>query len=188
MKSILILSQKGGCGKSTLADETAFALERAGTPFAFYSLDEQGDALHEPGGADDAAVAVVDTPGALTDDTPDLIRDADVVVIPTRASGRDMTALNRTRDLVATAAPSVPVLIIVNGWNRWSNARQFREWLDGTLRPTERVEVLSQSDMIPKSEAAGESVVTFAPRSKSAKEMAAVTGTILGLVGLEVTE
>lgn len=171
MQNILVMSQKGGCGKSTIADELAFALERRDVPFAFYSLDEQGDSLHETQEPDDARVAVIDTPGSLSDDTPDMIRDADVIVVPTRASGRDMTALQRTRDLIANTSPDVPVIIVMNGWNRWNNAKDFRAWLEDDLRDAEQILTLSQSDNIPKAEAAGESVIGYAPRSKSYSEI-----------------
>lgn len=185
MQNVLVLSQKGGVGKSTLADEIAFALERAGMPFAFYATDEQGDALHETTEPEGAAIAIIDTPGALADDTPDMIADADVVVIPTRASGRDMTALDRTRDMVATTAPTVPVLIVLNGWNRWTNARQFREWLEDSLRPTEAVAVLSQSEVIPRAEAAGVSVAAFAPHSRAAVDLAEIVQHVLAALGME---
>ena len=185
MKNVLVLSQKGGVGKTTLADELAFAFARDGTPFAFYETDEQGDAIHETTEPSDADVAVIDTPGVLTDDTPDMVRDASAVIIPTRASAHDMPALNRTREMVATYAPGVPVLIVLNGWNRWTNARQYSEWLESDLRPTESVAVLSQSEMVPRAAAAGVSVVAFAPRSRVAQDLAEIELRVRAALGME---
>ena len=47
MFTILFLNQKGGVGKTTLADELAFALERRGSTVAFVSTDPQGGSVHE---------------------------------------------------------------------------------------------------------------------------------------------
>ena len=63
MKTILVCNQKGGVGKSLVADEIAFSFERSGIPVSFYDLDAQGGTLHRTQEADGAEVAVVDTPG-----------------------------------------------------------------------------------------------------------------------------
>ena len=47
MKTILVCNQKGGVGKSLVADEIAFSFERSGIPVSFYDLDTQGGTLHE---------------------------------------------------------------------------------------------------------------------------------------------
>lgn len=41
MKTILVCNQKGGVGKSLVADEIAFSFERSGIPVSFYDLDAQ---------------------------------------------------------------------------------------------------------------------------------------------------
>ena len=46
MKTILVCNQKGGVGKSLVADEIAFSFERSGIPVSFYDLDAQGGPLH----------------------------------------------------------------------------------------------------------------------------------------------
>ena len=42
MYNILIVNQKGGVGKTTIADELAFALERRDYDVVFQNLDNQG--------------------------------------------------------------------------------------------------------------------------------------------------
>ena len=39
MKTVLVCNQKGGVGKTLIADELAFALERDKIRFNFYDLD-----------------------------------------------------------------------------------------------------------------------------------------------------
>lgn len=56
MKTILVCNQKGGVGKSLVADEIAFSFERSGIPVSFYDLDTQGGTLHETHEADAAQV------------------------------------------------------------------------------------------------------------------------------------
>lgn len=46
MKTILVCNQKGGVGKSLVADEIAFSFERSGISVSFYDLDAQGGILH----------------------------------------------------------------------------------------------------------------------------------------------
>ena len=65
MFTILFLNQKGGVGKTTLADELAFALERRGSTVAFVSTDPQGGSVHEvcddPDYAESCDYQIVDT-------------------------------------------------------------------------------------------------------------------------------
>lgn len=42
MYTILMLNQKGGVGKTTIADELSFALERRGKTVAFVTTDPPG--------------------------------------------------------------------------------------------------------------------------------------------------
>ena len=47
MKNILICNQKGGVGKSLIADELAFSFERSQIPLSFFDLDRQGGTIHQ---------------------------------------------------------------------------------------------------------------------------------------------
>lgn len=188
MKHILLLSQKGGTGKTTLADNIAFAFESAGVPTAFYDTDPQGGALHETTEPEGADIAVIDTPGTLTDATRDMIEDADLIVLPTRASRLDIPALERTRDLIGEVAPKTPVIIVLNGYNRWSNAKGFLDWLQSGLKDSERVIALSQSEKVPQAAAAGIGVIEHAPRSTPAAQIRDIVQTIKTALGMEDAE
>ena len=128
MKNILVFSVKGGVGKSTIADEIAFSLARSGIPFNFYDLDGKGGTLHETSEVAGAEVSVVDTPGELDDDAAAMLAEADVVVIPTRPTGRDMEPLLKSRDIVQAAFDG-PIVYVVNGWNRFNQTRDFLDWM-----------------------------------------------------------
>lgn len=171
MRTILVCNQKGGVGKSLVADELAFSLERSGVPTSFYDLDSQGGTLHETREAEGAEAAVVDTPGALAAELPQWVSAADVVVIPTRAGARDIEPLVRTRD-AALAAGASKVVYVLNGWNRFRAASDFLEWLRA-LSGGSPVACLPQSEDFVRAGAARQSVVAFRPRGRAAE--AAVT-------------
>lgn len=130
MKTILVCNQKGGVGKSLVADEIAFSFERSGIPVSFYDLDTQGGTLHETHEADAAQVAVVDTPGALQEGLADWLKEADVVVIPTRTTSRDIEPLMRMRKAVFKNSHA-KIVYVMNGWNRFKASRDFMEWFEG---------------------------------------------------------
>lgn len=187
MKKILFIAQKGGTGKTTLATEMAHSLHRTAevTPYAYYDLDSQGGSIYETTDNPDAVVAVIDTPGYLTSDAPDMIADADVIVVPTRASVLDMAPLERIRDLITKHAPDTPTVIVVNAWNRYSNTTSFTDWLQDSRRPNETLELIPQAEAIPQSLAAERSVTEIAPRIRVAERVRRLTNTVRKKIGLE---
>lgn len=127
-ENILVFSIKDGVGKSTIADEIAFSLDRSGIPFNFYDLDGKGGTLHATSEVEGAEVSVVDTPGELDDDAEAMLGTAGAVVIPTRPTGRDMDPLLKSRDIVRSVFKG-PVVHVVNGWNRFNQTRDFLDWM-----------------------------------------------------------
>lgn len=124
MKVLVLASQKGGAGKTTLAAHLAVAasLDGAG-PAVLIDTDPQGSlsawwnsreadtpalasaTLSElPGklaALKDAgfALAVIDTPPAITTAIRDVVKLADLVLIPTRPSPHDLRAVGSTVDI-----------------------------------------------------------------------------------------
>jgi chromosome partitioning protein len=125
MKKVIIASQKGGGGKTTLTAHLAVAAEHdnvgrsvvidtdpqktlatwwnnreADSPqLAPVNLDElpsKLDALAKSG----FAYCFIDTPPALTKQNEIVLKQADLVIIPTRPSPNDLWALAATLDLV----------------------------------------------------------------------------------------
>lgn len=68
------MNLKGGVGKSLIADELAFSLERSGIPYSFYDLCGQGGTIHKTNKNPKAKVAIVDTAGGIIKETKDLIK------------------------------------------------------------------------------------------------------------------
>lgn len=128
MKTIVLASQKGGVGKSTLAAHLAVAAERVGdgpcvlidtdpqaslsewwncrvaeTPaFAHSLLKELPEKLEALTKAK-FAYAILDTPPSVSDSIQAVVSLADLVVIPVRPSPHDLRAVGRTVELVTDA-------------------------------------------------------------------------------------
>lgn len=149
MKTVVFVSEKGGVGKTRLSDELYFYYMRQNVPVSLYSFDGQYKNRNNDKKVDNPEVAVVDTPGRLMDDkTIQTIQGADVVVIPTRPTGGNIEAFTRTVALVKENA-DCPIIIAVNGVNRFTASVSFMEWLQ-KYRQKETLDVVMS---IPQSEA-----------------------------------
>ena len=180
MKNILICNQKGGVGKSLIADELAFSFERSQIPLSFFDLDRQGGTIHQTAKRVQAQAAVIDTPGALQRQLGEWIAHADVIVIPTRTTSRDIEPLMRMQRAVdAGARPGVPVVCVLNGWNRWRASADFLEWLKGPGGVRfGHLAKLPQSEQFVQASAAGKSVAEYARHSSAAKAVLELCGLI----------
>lgn len=175
MKTVLICNQKGGSGKSTIADNIAWSLERTNTPYNFYDLDGQGGVIHQTNEQPGAKVAVIDTPGALQPDLLKWIEAADCIVIPTKTTMLDVKPLQRMMDLVSKA--KCPVIYVLNGWNRFRAAAGFEEWFSETVGKAVVVKV-PQSEQIAQAAAYGVSVVDYAPKTPAGQAMLEVCNAV----------
>lgn len=140
MKTIIIANQKGGSGKSTLVTHLAVAAEHAGDgPVVLTDTDPQGTtadwfnareaatpsyapatmnnlaekviALQEAG----AAWLFVDTAPAINEQNTDLLKLADLIIVPLCASPNDVRALSKMLPVLKAAdRPFVFVLTRVN--------------------------------------------------------------------------
>ncbi|WP_340118395.1 AAA family ATPase [Pelagibius sp. 7325] len=138
MKVLVVASQKGGSGKTTLAGHLAVQAELSGDgPVGLIDVDPQGslaDWWNEraapnpffiqtavPRLADDIRelaahgleLLIIDTPPALTATIADVIRVADLVLIPTRPSPHDLRSIGSTMELVEHLGK--PLVFVVNG-------------------------------------------------------------------------
>ena len=130
MKTVLICNQKGGVGKSLIADELAFSFDRTALPYSFFDLDGQHGVIHETKEDSHAEVTIIDTPGTLQPELKQWMENADLIIIPTRLTGRDIGPLQTMMSL-AKAHATCPVLYVLNGFQqRFLASKSFREWFD----------------------------------------------------------
>lgn len=124
MRVLVLASQKGGSGKTTLSGHMAVEAECAGLgPVALIDTDPQGSLAHWWNARDESTpyfaqvgvldlgealahlkksgvrLAVIDTPPAITESIAQVVAHADLVLVPTRPSPHDLRAVGATVDI-----------------------------------------------------------------------------------------
>lgn len=193
MKTIVIASQKGGSGKTTLALHLAVEYQRSGKSVALIDTDPQRSAemwggLREtdditvagvPGPeiaaalrdaeADGFDVVLVDTPPHASAALPPILRMATLVVVPFKPSPLDLATLDTVlRMLDAGGAPAVAVISAAPV--RAAEVQPMREAIEqGGLPVLETV----VHDLMPfrRSIGNGLSVIEFDPKGRGADEI-----------------
>jgi chromosome partitioning protein len=193
MKVVVIAARKGGSGKTTLAGHLAVQAERAGHgPVALIDIDSQGSlsawwngrAAPTPvfvqttseGLAGDLVrlrdlgikVLGIDTPPALGETISDVVKLANLVVIPTRPSPHDLRSIGATAELVERLGK--PLVFVLNGAT--PRARINGEALDvlsrhGMLAPV----ILHQRIDFAASMIDGRTVMELPDSSRSSEEV-----------------
>lgn len=182
---IVVANIKGGNGKTTIANEVAFSLDRTGTAYSFFDMDGQRGGAHADAETPDAAVNIADTAGSIeTDDLRDLAAAADVVVIPTRSSRLDVYSFAETLHTVRDANPMAAIIVVHNGWNRYRLARDFGDWLTQNA-PGCDIYRLPQSEPVAMAGTRGISVQDENRRSAGARAMQVIVDAIRAAAGLE---
>lgn len=178
-KTVLVANSKGGVGKTTIASELAFAAQNSGLKFDYYDLDRQGGSSFEDRQDPDSVVAIVDTPGALTEDLGKYIRSSDLIVVPTRMSYRDQQPLELMIRTIRDAG--IPAIYVLSQWNRYRVCADFLDWFKGAY-PTETVIALPQSELFPQAGLAGRSVCQMNLSSFPAQQV----NQLIGMVEMEL--
>ena len=177
MKTILICNQKGGVGKTLIADEIAFALERDLIPYNFFDLDNQGSALHKTSKNADAEVQIVDTPGSLQENLLKWIDEADFIIVPTMMSNRDIAPLERMIKVLEPYKNTKPMLYILNKWNRYNITKDFIKWFQMKY-PDLRTAILSDTTAFNQAGAYGISISEYQSSNAGAKQIESIYSAI----------
>lgn len=168
---ILVANPKGGTGKTTVADELAFAFEAKGMLVSFANLDNQGGTIHESIEHPGSDLMIVDTPGRLADEAKDWAKSADLLIVPTNPSVRDVIP---TIELVKTMKRHIPTYLVVNRYNpNRVVSKQFDLLLEE--QGLEVIGRLPDSTEFPKAAMNREGVVTarsYSPAAMAVKELA----------------
>lgn len=107
MRTIVIAHQKGGVGKSTIAINLYHTLKDK-MSISLQDYDNQGTTLRALGDTvykkndkvEDCQLLIIDTPPYLFQELPTLLKNSDMVIIPTRKSLPDLLAIGDTISLV----------------------------------------------------------------------------------------
>lgn len=192
MKTIVLASQKGGAGKTTLCGHLGVQASLLGSKVALIDTDPQGSlaewwnsrkaespsfvtsTLNDLASNIEALRAAgfdyvfIDTPPAVTETIKAVVNLADLVVIPTRPSPHDLRAVGKTVDIINDCDKRM--IFVLNG-----AANRARITTDaaialsqhGALSPT----VIYQRTDFASSMIDGRSVMEVDPSGKSAKEV-----------------
>lgn len=206
MKTIMVAKQKGGVGATTLARELGVAAAAAGKSVVLVDLDPQGTlrgwwnrrtegvqgdpnpalAAPPPAGmaealgqlrAAGADLCIIDTPPSVHPFLGAVMRLADLILLPTRATTDDLEALPAVLDLVEESGRPFVFVVTQAAPGR---SRLYDDALPvlaqrGRVAPPLRI----RADF-PVAAASGRTATEVAPKSKAAEEVAALWQFVAG--------
>lgn len=197
MQTVVIVSQKGGTGKTTIAVHLAVAAELADSPAVIIDLDPQASAAawrdlrtaegpavqsvqparlaatFKAAEGAGAALAIIDTPARSENTALEAVRAADLALIPCRPGFFDTAAMTFTANLLRlTGKPGFVVFSQVPARGEGLMA-EVTEALDGLALPVAPAAIhlrAAYSHAIP----GGMSAQEYEPKGKAAAEAAAL--------------
>jgi chromosome partitioning protein len=193
MRTLAVISQKGGAGKTTLAVSLAVAAEREGRRVAVFDLDPQASAsfwkdtreADTPAVAsvqsvrlghmlkaasDHADLAIIDAPPFSKDIAYEAAQLADLILIPTKPAVLDVMSMTKTLELVGHyRKPAVVVLTFcpVQGREVGQIEASIRK-MGATVCPVRMHHRIAH----PRAQQTGLTAQEFEPDGKAAEEIA----------------
>jgi chromosome partitioning protein len=208
MRTIAIISQKGGAGKTTLAVHLAVYAEQSGLTTAVIDLDPQataakwGDRREETppevisaqavrlpqllttaseGGAD---LTIIDTAPNSDSTALAAAKVADLILIPCRPATFDLDAIGTTVDMAKLA--NVSAVVVLNAVpTRGTLADEARAVVAGYGVPVAPVH-MHQRAAYANAVIDGRAVQEYEPNGKAAEEISRLHGWICSQVGLSI--
>ena len=208
MRTIALVAQKGGAGKTTLALTVAVAAEGAGRTAVVLDIDPQATACKwsdrrealtpvvldaqparlgralETAAAEGVDLVVIDTPARLETAALEAARVSSLVVIPCRPQMFDIETVPMSQRLM-TLAGGPPVVAVLNATPpRGQRAEQTRAALEDAglvVCP----QTLGQRAAVGDAVAIGLVAAEFAPSSRAAAEARDVADWIMGRAAIE---
>ena len=181
MKTIIVLAEKGGVGKTMIADEITFSLERSDVPVAFHEIDRQGGELHTGPPVMDPMVQVVDTPGYVSKGRDAWIEEADLVIIPTEPGGNSEKE-PFINTLVACYKKNKDVLVLLNKKTGNKSSKELSKALSELPFDVEVISIPRREDIV-KASLKHKSVVEYKRNSDAAKQVLKAVNRIREKIG-----
>lgn len=183
-KTILICNQKGGVGKTYLADELCFMCDEMHIPYTLIDLDGQGGLNHEPIETDNPQLIIMDTPGSLQENLNFWIDMADLIIVPTMLTKSCINPLETMMEILKPWQDNEKkVLVILNCSNRFTSSNDFKEWFFKTY-PNQLTYSISDSEIVKQAIEYERSVVDYKKSSKVSIEIQGLRNLVLNLTHL----
>lgn len=194
MYTIAIIGQKGGTGKTTIAEALAVSATRAHRAVAIIDLDPQTTATNwrdrrkdeapsvvscqvsrlrfvlQGARENSADLVIIDTPGKSAEATIESAKGADLVIIPIQPIINDIETLPALRDLLRVAGDK-PTLVVINNapiqGSRHIEATETAEGMGFIVSPV----VLFHRAAHYDSPLTGQAAPDYEPDGKAAQEI-----------------
>jgi chromosome partitioning protein len=208
MKTVAVLMQKGGSGKTTSAFNLAEAFAAADHTTVLLDLDPQASACRIADGRGDvgpivqdcaharleqtmqaaadagAEVCVLDTPPKAEHASLAAARAADLIIVPVQPARLDLDALKETRDILALA--KTPALVVISRAPTTPNSKvveQTRKLIEQEYGLKTAATVIHNRMPYQHAMTVGQGVVEYEPNGAAAGEVRALLAEISKAIG-----
>jgi chromosome partitioning protein len=209
MRTIAVLMQKGGSGKTTTAINLAIAFALSDRSTVLLDLDPQASACRIADGRGDtgpivqdcaharltqtmqvaedagAEICILDTPPKAENASLAAARVADLVIVPVQPARLDLDALKETADILALA--KTPALVIINRAPPTPNSKvetQTRDVIAEGYGLTAAATVLHNRIAYQHAMTLGQGVIEYEPNGAAAAEIRALMAEVSKAINL----